>query len=60
VLLHLAEGEADPGQFTPEAYATLLPEEASAFYRSLGTLKSFRLIEQATGEKKRTYRHRVA
>jgi hypothetical protein len=60
VLLRLAEGEADPGQFTPEAYATLLPEEASAFYRSLGTLKSFRLIEQATGEKKRTYRHRVA
>src|SRR5713226_4237897 len=48
VLLNLAEGQADPAQFTPEAEATLLTEikQASMFYRSLGPLNSLSLIEQ--------------
>jgi hypothetical protein len=61
VLLHLAAGEIDPEPFTSEAYATLAPElqQASTFYQSLGSLKSFRLIEQTSDDKNRMYRYRA-
>jgi CubicO group peptidase (beta-lactamase class C family) len=57
VLAQLADGHADPTQFTPEAQSVLLPEisRVTAFYRSLGPLKSFRVIEQTSDEKARTY-----
>ena len=59
MLLCLADGSADPDEFTPEAYAALLPEQTGLFYRSLGPLHSFRLIEQESNEKEQTYRYRA-
>jgi CubicO group peptidase (beta-lactamase class C family) len=57
VLAQLAGGHADPTQFTSEAQSVLPPEitRVTAFYRSLGLLKSLQLIEQTGDEKARTY-----
>jgi hypothetical protein len=57
VLCDVAEGKADPGQFTSEAHAMLPPGATRAFYQSLGPLTSFRLIDHAADEKRRTYRY---
>jgi hypothetical protein len=59
LLLALAGGEADPARLTPEAYAALAPPEAGAFYRSLGPLRSFRLLEQSGDAPRRTCRYQA-
>jgi CubicO group peptidase (beta-lactamase class C family) len=61
VLLRLSDGEADLTHFTPEALTSLATEmkEVTAFYQSLGPLKSFRLIEQTSADKARIYRYRT-
>jgi hypothetical protein len=57
----LAQGRADSALFTPETWAALSPalKETSAFYRSLGPVRSFRLIEQESEGKDQVYRCRA-
>jgi CubicO group peptidase (beta-lactamase class C family) len=61
VLVGLAEGHADPALFAPAAWAALSPalRETSAFYRSLGPLRSFQLIEQTKEGEEQVYRYRT-
>ena len=61
LLLDLTRGKADPAQFTLEAQRTLLPnlKQAAAFFQSLGRPGSFRLIEAASSEGRRTRRYQV-
>jgi CubicO group peptidase (beta-lactamase class C family) len=60
-LVQLAEGQADPALFAPAVQITLLPElkQIAAFYRSLGALESFRLIERDPMAGQPTYRYRT-
>jgi D-alanyl-D-alanine carboxypeptidase len=61
LLLDLTRGKADPSEFTPQVWESLLPnlKQATAFYQSLGPLRSFRLAEQTNAEGGRTLRYRV-
>jgi CubicO group peptidase (beta-lactamase class C family) len=56
----LMAGEADPAGYSLETLAALELPEAGAFYRSLGPLRSFRLIEQTSDASRRTYRFLAA
>jgi hypothetical protein len=59
-LLSLTQGQADPAQFSSEAQMT--PREAKEtgeFYRALGPLKSFRLIDRRTDKGRRIYRYQA-
>jgi hypothetical protein len=59
VLLRLASGEAEATQFAPELHADISSRmnEASEFYRSLGPLKSFYLIEDKSEGKNQVYHY---
>jgi len=61
VLKSLTDGTVDPALFTSGAQAALLPElqQSGEFYRSLGPLKSFRLIEQASEGERETRRYQA-
>jgi D-alanyl-D-alanine carboxypeptidase len=61
IILRFAEGKAATDAFTPAAQIVLQSElqQVQALYRSLGPLRSFRLIEQKSEKKNLIYRYRA-
>ena len=62
LLQSLTDGKVDAALFTPEAQTVLLPELqlTGEFYRSLGPLRSFDLVERDGEGKRETRRYRAA